>query len=236
MSVDAAAWEALKESFLDALGEIRRLREEAKEEALVSAENRTPWPRVPAADAFPADEETYAHLLALQFPAAAPPETSPKKAGSPPEITIAGHPDESVSPRSLSHEKEVTHADKEVQAGAALPKSQTELQEELSIVKAVMLMNDVKVKVDLKRDGEQNKETTLRGDPEMLKALMTLKQKVELMRRVHLLLRGDVLYLAQEMRASRQWMLQSFQAAMEHQMQEHNSLQTRLDRLSKVLN
>merc|ERR1712085_209672 len=76
----------------------------------------------------------------------------------------------------------------------------------------------------------------LKGSRQLIQALITLKQKVSLLRQQYLLLRGDMLYLSHEMNVCRHWVLQSFKMAMQHQSQEHSNLQSRFERPSKVLN
>merc|ERR1712113_258574 len=79
-------------------------------------------------------------------------------------------------------------------------------------------------------------QVRLKGNRKLIQMLISLKQKVSLLNQQNLLLRGDVLYLSHEMNVTRHWVLQSFRMAMQHQSDEHNSLQTRFERLSKVLN
>merc|ERR1711920_905091 len=95
-----------------------------------------------------------------------------------------------------------------------------QLEEELSMAKALLMLNNV----------------NLKGSRRLIQQLITLKQKVSLLNQQYLLLRGDMLYLSHEMNVCRHWVLQSFCMAMQHQCQENSSLQTRFERLSKVLN
>merc|ERR1712113_1187911 len=113
------------------------------------------------------------------------------------------------------------------------------LEEELSMAKALLMLNNVTLNMDFD-DGEEAASAaevvSLKGNRNMIKLLITLQQKVSLLKQQYLLLRGDMLYLNHEMSVCRHWVLQSFRLAMQHQSNEHSSLQTRFERLSKVLN
>merc|ERR1711862_453992 len=110
--------------------------------------------------------------------------------------------------------------------------------EDLSMAKALLMLNNMQLAMDLNEDGETRapQAVTLKGNRHLVQLLITLKQKVSLLNQQYLLLRGDVLYLSHEMSVCRHWVVQSFRMAMQHQSQEHSSLQTRFERLSKVLN
>jgi len=124
-------------------------------------------------------------------------------------------------------------------AGIAVQEQREMLEEELSMAKALLMLNNVTLNMDFDQEGQAASATeivTLRGNPRLIQLLITLKQKVTLLNRQYLLLRGDMLYLNHEMNVCRHWVLQSFRAAMQHQSSEHSSLQSRFERLSKVLN
>lgn len=111
------------------------------------------------------------------------------------------------------------------------------LEDELSMAKALLMLNNVSLNMDFDNDDHRETEhVSLKGNRHLIQLLVTLKQKVCLLNQQYLLLRGDMLYLNHEMNACRHWVLQSFRMAMHHQSQEHSSLQTRFERLSKVLN
>merc|ERR1712232_471961 len=59
---------------------------------------------------------------------------------------------------------------------------------------------------------------------------------MNLLIQLYLLIRGDVLCLSHEVNVCRHCIVQSFRAAMQRQSQEHSSLQSRFEHLSKVLN
>lgn len=112
-----------------------------------------------------------------------------------------------------------------------------ELEEELSTAKALLMLNNVTLSMDFDSDPlDASPGVKLRGSPHLIQLLITLNQKVSLLKQQYMLLRGDMLYLSHEMSVCRHWVLQSFRMAMQHQAQEHRSLQTRFERLSKVLN
>jgi len=116
------------------------------------------------------------------------------------------------------------------------------LEEELSMAKALLMLNNVTLHMDFNQDeagagaASAAQVVRLKGSRHLIQLLITLKQKVSLLNQQYLLLRGDMLYLSHEMSVCRHWILQSFRAAMQHQFNEHSSLQTRFERLSKVLN
>lgn len=109
------------------------------------------------------------------------------------------------------------------------------LVEELSMAKALLMLNNVSLSMDLERTSRPTQNVHLKGNAQLIRLLVTLKQKVSLLYQQYLLLRGDLVYLNHEMNACRQWVLQSFRMAMQRQTQEHHSLQTRFERLSKAL-
>mmetsp|Transcript_67731 Transcript_67731/g.201465 ORF Transcript_67731/g.201465 Transcript_67731/m.201465 type:complete len:283 (-) Transcript_67731:94-942(-) len=116
------------------------------------------------------------------------------------------------------------------------------LEEELSMAKALLMLNNVTLHMDFDQ-GEAGagaasaaQVVKLKGSRHLIQLLITLKQKVSLLNQQYLLLRGDMLYLSHEMNVCRHWILQSFRGAMQHLSNEHSSLQTRFERLSKVLN
>eukprot|EP00401_Gymnodinium_catenatum_P065021 CAMPEP_0117539052 /NCGR_PEP_ID=MMETSP0784-20121206/42790_1 /TAXON_ID=39447 /ORGANISM="" /LENGTH=357 /DNA_ID=CAMNT_0005335675 /DNA_START=83 /DNA_END=1156 /DNA_ORIENTATION=- len=114
------------------------------------------------------------------------------------------------------------------------------LEEELSMAKALLMLSNVSLSMDLDlddgADAPLHEVVRLKGGRRLLHMLIALKQKVSLLNRQCLLLRGDVLYLNHEMNVCRHWVMQSFRTAMLHHSQEQSSLQTRFERLSKVLN
>jgi len=113
------------------------------------------------------------------------------------------------------------------------------LEVELSMAKALLMLNNVNVNLDFDQEdasiGSAADVVKLKGSRHLIQLLLTLKQKVSLLNQQYLLLRGDMLYMNHEMNVCRHWILQSFRMAMQHQSQEHSSLQTRFERLSKVL-
>lgn len=130
---------------------------------------------------------------------------------------------------------------KEVPASVSRGDGSSErLEVELSMAKALLMLSNVSLDMDFDRDGPIDISAAqvikLKGNRHLIQLLITLKQKVALLNQQYLLLRGDMLYLNHEMQVCRQWVLQSLRSAMQHQSQEHSSLQTRFERLSKVLN
>lgn len=114
------------------------------------------------------------------------------------------------------------------------------LEVELSMAKALLMLNNVNMSIDLDEDRGASSSAaevvSLKGSRQLINLLLTLKQKVSLLHQQYLLLRGDLLYMNHEMSVCRHWILQSFRMAMQQQSQEHSSLQSRFERLSKVLN
>jgi len=112
------------------------------------------------------------------------------------------------------------------------------LEEELSMAKALLMLNNVQLNMDLneERSASAPEVVSLKGNRRLIQMLITLKQKVSLLNQQYLLLRGDMLYMSHEMNVCRQWVLQSFCMAMQRQCQENSTLQSRFERLSKVLN
>jgi len=115
------------------------------------------------------------------------------------------------------------------------------LEEDLSMAKALLMLSNVHLNMDFDHEASEAQvppaqPVSLKGNRKLVQALITLKQKVSLLNQQYLLLRGDMLYLSHEMNVCRHWVLQSFKMAMQHQSQEHSSLQTRFERLAKVLN
>lgn len=112
------------------------------------------------------------------------------------------------------------------------------LEGELSMAKALLMLNNVQLTMDLSTEDNQAppQPVHLKGNARLIKALVTLRQKVALLNQQYLLLRGDMLYLSHEMTVCKQWVNQSFGMALQSQCQDVSSLQTRFERLSKVLN
>mmetsp|Transcript_26556 Transcript_26556/g.57666 ORF Transcript_26556/g.57666 Transcript_26556/m.57666 type:complete len:284 (-) Transcript_26556:79-930(-) len=121
---------------------------------------------------------------------------------------------------------------------AAATADKVRLEEELSVAKALLMLNGVQLSMDLNDDAllEEPTVTQVKGNRKLIQALLTLQQKVSLLNQQYLLLRGDMLYLSNEMNVCRHWVVQSFRAALQSQSQDASNLQTRFERLSKVLN
>merc|ERR1711953_719848 len=103
------------------------------------------------------------------------------------------------------------------------------LEEELSVAKALLMLSNVSMSMYLDLDDSAPQQTEvlrLKGNPRLIQLLIALKQKVSLLNQQYLLLRGDMLYLNHEMSVCRNWIMQSLRTAMQHQSQEHSSLQT----------
>lgn len=125
------------------------------------------------------------------------------------------------------------------QALANASREKERLEVELSMAKALLMLNNVNINMDFDQEdapaASAAEVVNLKGSRHLIKLLLTLKQKVSLLNQQYLLLRGDMLYMNHEMNVCRHWILQSFRMAVQHQSQEHSSLQTRFERLSKVL-
>jgi hypothetical protein len=159
--------------------------------------------------------------------------TEPPLVASPASASVMQSSD-SVTPPVAAAPQTATDA-----AGVAVQEHIEKFEEELSMAKALLMLNNVTLNMDFDQEGQASSASeivTLRGNPRLIQLLVTLKQKVTLLNRQYLLLRGDMLYLNHEMNVCRHWVLQSFRAAMQHQSSEHSSLQSRFERLSKVLN
>merc|ERR1711972_286882 len=122
---------------------------------------------------------------------------------------------------------------------SSVSREKERLEEELSMAKALLMLNNVNINMDFDQEdgpvGTAAEVVNLKGSRHLIQLLLSLKQKVSLLHQQYILLRGDMLYLNHEMNVCRHWILQSFRMAMQHQSQEHSSLQTRFERLSKVL-
>mmetsp|Transcript_25652 Transcript_25652/g.59772 ORF Transcript_25652/g.59772 Transcript_25652/m.59772 type:complete len:339 (-) Transcript_25652:163-1179(-) len=168
--------------------------------------------------------------------------------GQVPEAALMGaetpRSQSSSSRQPLSPSAKVqAHASALEEATAGAAGTVERLEEELSMAKALLLLNNVKLNVDIDKQSpgasgsaSGGEALTLKANLPLVQQLIVLKQKVSLMKQQYLLLRGDMLYLGHEMHICRHWVMQSFRMAMAHQSQEQNSLQTRFERLSKVLN
>eukprot|EP00397_Hematodinium_sp_SG-2012_P065863 GEMP01096964.1.p1 GENE.GEMP01096964.1~~GEMP01096964.1.p1 ORF type:complete len:143 (+),score=26.83 GEMP01096964.1:135-563(+) len=113
------------------------------------------------------------------------------------------------------------------------------LEEELNATRALLLLKNVNLSPSRGNADNDTVDIGLsfgRGHQGLIKALLILQQKVKLLQQQYLLLRGDMVYLNQEMHVGIKWVMSSFKGAMCSQLQEHNSLQVRLERLAKVLN
>jgi hypothetical protein len=141
-------------------------------------------------------------------------------------------------------------ADKEDQKPKAQPKivdAKTEeaflretarLEHELSMVKGILLMQNLKINASVTHDSqavEGMKEIDICGDANTLNYLMSVKQKLGLLRAQHELLRSDMLCLANEMNTARQWVEKCFAEAVDLQRDQVHGLQARLERLAKLL-
>mmetsp|Transcript_26769 Transcript_26769/g.63738 ORF Transcript_26769/g.63738 Transcript_26769/m.63738 type:complete len:183 (-) Transcript_26769:53-601(-) len=96
---------------------------------------------------------------------------------------------------------------------------QSQLKEELSMAKALLMLNNVSLSMDLDEGApEASAEVVkLRGNPRLIQLLITLRQKVALLNQQYLLLRGDMLYLKHEMDVCKNWVQQSVRSALQSQ-------------------
>lgn len=89
------------------------------------------------------------------------------------------------------------------------------LKEELSIAKALLMLNNTTLNMDFDHnESTGNQVINLRGNSRMMHQFIALKQKVCLLSQQCLVLRGDLLYLQHEMNVCHRWVLQSCSAAM----------------------
>ena len=124
----------------------------------------------------------------------------------------------------------------------AFLREQARLEHELSMVKGILLMQNLKINASVTHDStavERSKgmmrEINISGDANTLNYLMNVKQKLGLLRAQHELLRSDMLCLANEMNTARQWVEKCFAEAVDLQRDAVHGLQARLERLAKLL-
>ncbi|CAE7325273.1 XYLT1 [Symbiodinium pilosum] len=94
----------------------------------------------------------------------------------------------------------------------------SQLKEELSMAKALLMLNNVSLCMDLDEGAEDlsaAEVVRLKGNPRLIQLLITLKQKVALLNQQYLLLRGDMLYLKHEMNVCKNWVQQSVRSALQ---------------------
>eukprot|EP00927_Polykrikos_kofoidii_P049556 TRINITY_DN43603_c0_g1_i1.p1 TRINITY_DN43603_c0_g1~~TRINITY_DN43603_c0_g1_i1.p1 ORF type:complete len:250 (+),score=53.07 TRINITY_DN43603_c0_g1_i1:143-892(+) len=230
--------EALRERFTRALHELAHCRD-----LLDSRE-------IPHESSMSCDLKDHSDVLQVVSPPALSPHAAAAAAssGSPARAGVAavGAPSTSSGGGGVGAFA-VAAAPIAASATAALPASDVEdrrererLEEELSMAKALLMLSNVSLSMDLDvSDGAEPPPAqviNLKGSRRLIQCLIAMKQKISLLNQQYLLLRGDVLYLSHEMSVCRHWVMQSFRTAMQHQTQEHTSLQSRFERLSKVLN
>ena len=97
----------------------------------------------------------------------------------------------------------------------------SQLKEELSMAKALLMLSNVSLSMDLEspvaEDMSAPEVVRLKGNPRLIQLLITLKQKVALLNQQYLLLRGDMLYLKHEMDVCKNWVQQSVRTALQSQ-------------------
>mmetsp|Transcript_54146 Transcript_54146/g.125982 ORF Transcript_54146/g.125982 Transcript_54146/m.125982 type:complete len:247 (+) Transcript_54146:32-772(+) len=211
--------------------------------------------KIPHSSTFSARPQDHTDVLEPQVPLS--PEQSSSSSSSTaggdglgelPRPAVSSAPEE-VAPRADASEAGIAPQEGcQEAAGAVLdaPDMEAEvrkrenLEEELSMAKALLMLNNVSLHLDLDQDRAEATSAAevvrLKGNRHLIQLLITLQQKVSLLNQQYLLLRGDMMYLSHEMSVCRHWILQSFRTAMQQQSNEHTSLQTRFERLSKVLN
>eukprot|EP00397_Hematodinium_sp_SG-2012_P047112 GEMP01053453.1.p1 GENE.GEMP01053453.1~~GEMP01053453.1.p1 ORF type:complete len:208 (+),score=53.02 GEMP01053453.1:42-665(+) len=203
---------ALKDLFLAALSEIRLLREKLKDDPTLDT-------------SFSANVDDYADVL--------------NQCAT--EVQVAAQA--AVEEESRAHILRTTPRKDEAQEEKIDDRSYVvtvdSLEEELNATRALLLLKNVNLSPSRGNADNDTVDIGLsfgRGHQGLIKALLILQQKVKLLQQQYLLLRGDMVYLNQEMHVGIKWVMSSFKGAMCSQLQEHNSLQVRLERLAKVLN
>ncbi|CAL1169829.1 unnamed protein product [Cladocopium goreaui] len=95
------------------------------------------------------------------------------------------------------------------------------LKEELSMAKALLMLSNVSLSMDLESSSAEEvsapEVVRLKGNPRLIQLLITLRQKVALLKQQYLLLRGDMLYLKHEMNVCKNWVQQSVRTALQSQ-------------------
>ncbi|CAL1169830.1 unnamed protein product [Cladocopium goreaui] len=102
-----------------------------------------------------------------------------------------------------------------------IPALEHSLKEELSMAKALLMLSNVSLSMDLESSSAEEvsapEVVRLKGNPRLIQLLITLRQKVALLKQQYLLLRGDMLYLKHEMNVCKNWVQQSVRTALQSQ-------------------
>jgi len=116
------------------------------------------------------------------------------------------------------------------QSTTAFERTVETLDAELSTTRALLMLKTI---LPGKATYETGAGLVCESNRGLVNALLTLQQKVKLLEQQYLLLRGDVLYMSQEIRAGTARIATSFKSAISSQLQEQSSLKERLERLAK---
>ena len=107
-------------------------------------------------------------------------------------------------------------------------------EQELKLVKALLLLQNVNVKVNL-NDGSRPMEVLVAGDANLLEKLMKLRKQVRFLKQQILVIRAQVLQLTIAIPQTVSWVQKSAHTAIESHAQQRRDLQNRLSRLKSVL-
>ena len=107
-------------------------------------------------------------------------------------------------------------------------------EQELKLVKALLLLQNVDVKVNLNDDSRPMK-VLVAGDANLLEKMMKLRKQVRFLKQQMLVIRAQVLQLTIAIPQTVSWVQQSAHTAIESHAQQRRDLQNRLSRLKSVL-
>eukprot|EP00939_MAST-03C_sp_MAST-3C-sp1_P002633 g2633.t1 len=110
-------------------------------------------------------------------------------------------------------------------------------EEELQLTKALLLLRNVEVDVRLQSDTSRQDSKTIRlaGDAMLLKELMRVRGKLQLLQDSCKMLRADVMRLHMTIPQTSQWVLNAASGRLKHEMDVRNSLERRLKKLASLL-
>ena len=138
--------------------------------------------------------------------------------------------------RNLTH----THVQKEISLEEWRSRA-LRAEEELQLTKALLLLRNVDVKINLNEDDVREKEegapevVKLNGDAKLLKELMKVRGKLQLLQDCCRSLRKEVNVLHMTIPQTSQWVLTAAQIRLRHEVRTRQLLEKRLEKLAKLL-
>ena len=113
-------------------------------------------------------------------------------------------------------------------------------EEELQLTKALLLLRNIDVKINLNENDVQEKDPTpevvkFNGDAKLLKELMKVRGKLQLLQDCCRSLRKEVNVLHMTIPQTSQWVLTAAQIRLRHEVRTRQLLEKRLEKLAKLL-